>query len=92
MRHYHKLANHYHCPSVNVDHLWHLVGDAVVKAARDGAKSGKAPVIDVTKFGYFKVLGNGRLPSIPLVVKARYVSKMAEAKIKAAGGAVQLTA
>jgi ribosomal protein L15 len=38
------------------------------------------------------VLGRGRLPEIPLVVKARFVSKQAEEKIKAAGGAVVLTA
>jgi ribosomal protein L15 len=25
--------------------------------------------------GYFKVLGKGRLPSVPLVVKARFFSK-----------------
>jgi large subunit ribosomal protein L27Ae len=42
--------------------------------------------------GYFKVLGKGSLPSIPIIVKARYFSKDAEKKIKAAGGAVLLTA
>ena len=29
-----------------------------------------APLIDVTQFGYFKVLGKGDLPSQPIVVKA----------------------
>lgn len=42
--------------------------------------------------GYFKVLGKGNLPDIPIIVKARYFSKDAEKKIKAAGGAVLLTA
>ena len=51
-----------------------------------------APVIDVTKFGIFKVLGKGELPSQPVVVKARFVSKLAEKKIKEVGGAVVLTA
>lgn len=37
--------------------------------------TGLAPVIDVTKLGYFKVLGKGSLPNIPIVVKARYFSK-----------------
>ena len=33
---------------------------------------------------------NGRLPDVPVIVKARYVSKVAEKKIKAAGGVVEL--
>jgi large subunit ribosomal protein L27Ae len=53
----------------------------------------KAPVVDVTKLGYFKVLGKGKLPSgKPMIVKAKYISSLAEKKIKAAGGAVELTA
>ena len=43
----------------------------------------KAPVIDVTKAGYFKVLGRGRLPHQPIVVKAKFFSKTAERRIKA---------
>ncbi|CAI9760591.1 unnamed protein product [Fraxinus pennsylvanica] len=40
-----------------------------------------APVIDVTEFGYFKVLGKGVLPPSQLVVvKAKLVSKIAEGK------------
>jgi large subunit ribosomal protein L27Ae len=50
-----------------------------------------APVIDVTKFGYFKVLGKGVLPEQPVIVKAKFFSKGAEAKIKAVGGACVLT-
>jgi ribosomal protein L15 len=42
--------------------------------------------------GYFKVLGKGILPNQPVVVKAKFFSKRAEAKIKAAGGACVLTA
>merc|ERR1712176_1400529 len=33
-----------------------------------------------------KVLGKGRIPSVPLIVRARYFSKDAERKIKEAGG------
>ncbi|KAJ6911504.1 hypothetical protein NC652_021955 [Populus alba x Populus x berolinensis] len=51
------------------------------------------PMIDVTQFGYFKVLGKGVLPEKqPIVVKAKLISKIAEKKIKEAGGAVVLTA
>lgn len=49
-----------------------------------------APVIDLLALGYSKVLGKGRLPDVPVVVKARYVSALAEKKIKEAGGAVEL--
>lgn len=42
--------------------------------------------------GFYKVLGKGHLPNIPLVVKARFFSKGAERKIVAAGGACILTA
>ena len=59
--------------------------------AREAA-AGKAAVIDVTKYGIFKVLGKGQLPDQPVLVKAKFVSKLAEAKIKAVGGAVELVA
>ena len=62
---------------------------ARVAAAKDKAQ---APVIDVTKHGIFKVLGKGELPQQPLVVKAKFFSKLAEKKIKAVGGACILTA
>ena len=55
-------------------------------------KKDKAPVIDCVKAGYFKVLGTGKIPAQPVIVKARYFSKKAEQKIKEAGGACILTA
>ena len=39
-----------------------------------------------------KVLGKGVLPKQPVIVKARFFSRVAEEKIKAAGGACILTA
>eukprot|EP00605_Chrysophyceae_sp_TOSAG23-4_P002943 GSChrysophyteH1.ASY1.ANO1.3241.1 assembled CDS len=54
------------------------------------------PTINVDRLwsflGYFKVLGKGALPAKPMVVKAKFVSSLAEKKIKAAGGAVVLVA
>jgi large subunit ribosomal protein L27Ae len=38
------------------------------------------------------VLGKGRIPKIPMVVRARYFSMEAERKIKEAGGIVELVA
>ena len=42
--------------------------------------------------GYAKLLGAGRLPEIPVVVRARFVSSEAERKIKDAGGVIELVA
>jgi large subunit ribosomal protein L27Ae len=38
------------------------------------------------------LLGKGRLPEFPFVVRARYVSKLAERKITEAGGVIELVA
>ena len=66
-----------------------LLLQARTKAAEDKSV---AAVIDVTKFGVFKVLGKGQLPAQPVVVKAKFFSKLAEKKIKEVGGACILTA
>mmetsp|Transcript_89602 Transcript_89602/g.252602 ORF Transcript_89602/g.252602 Transcript_89602/m.252602 type:complete len:149 (+) Transcript_89602:20-466(+) len=91
MRTFHLKRNLKFCPTVNIDRLWSMLPEGVYEKAK-AAGSGPAPVLDVTKMGYFKVLGKGKLPDVPLIVKARYFSKDAEKKIKAAGGAVLLTA
>ena len=56
------------------------------------AESTEVPVIDTLAAGYGKVLGKGRLPQVPFIVKARWVSSLAERKIKEAGGVVKLVA
>ena len=61
-------------------------------AEASSSKSGKAPVIDITQYGYHKVMGNGALPEVPVIVKAKFFTKLAEKKIKAAGGACLLVA
>jgi large subunit ribosomal protein L27Ae len=32
MRTFHKLKNHYHCPIINLDKIWTLVGEEVRSA------------------------------------------------------------
>ena len=49
-------------------------------------------MIDLLPLGYAKVLGKGRLPKIPMVVRARFFSKLAEKKITDAGGVCELVA
>ncbi|UZJ52322.1 hypothetical protein CBS101457_001642 [Exobasidium rhododendri] len=90
MRHYHHTRNAYFCPIINLDKLWTLVP----AEQREGlsASSTEVPVIDCLAAGYSKVLGKGRLPQLPCIVKARWVSELAEKKIKEAGGVVQLVA
>ena len=89
MRYYHHTKNSEFCPTINLERVWTLVSEAQRKSAV-GKK--EAPVIDVTKAGYFKVLGKGRLPDQPVVVKAKFFSRKAEEKIKKAGGICVLTA
>ena len=72
--------------------LWSLVPPATREEYLSGKRTETAPVLDLLSYGYAKVLGKGRLPKIPLVVRARYVSKEAEEKIKEAGGIVELVA
>ncbi|XP_022903002.1 large ribosomal subunit protein uL15 [Onthophagus taurus] len=91
MRNYHLRKNSKWCPSINLDKLWTLVSDQTRLKYKDNAE-GKAPVIDIVKAGYYKLLGKGRIPNQPVIVKAKFFSKSAEDKIKAVGGACILTA
>ena len=74
MRHFHKLKNHYVRPVINLDKVWTLIGEEKREAcAKD---TSKAPCIDLTEFGIFKLLGKGQLPNQPIVIKCRYVSEI----------------
>jgi len=92
MRYFHKASGRFWKPVINLDKLWSLVPiekrDAYIQK-KDGDT---APVLDLLPLGYAKVLGKGRIPAIPMVVRARYFSKEAERKIKEAGGVVELVA
>ncbi|XP_007659358.2 60S ribosomal protein L27a [Ornithorhynchus anatinus] len=99
MRHFH-LKNQSYCPTVNLGKLWTLVSEQTrVSAAKK--KPGVAPIIDVVRSGYYKVLitllftqemGKGKLPKQPVIVKAKFFSRRAEEKIKGVGGACVLVA
>ncbi|KYQ94486.1 S60 ribosomal protein L27a [Tieghemostelium lacteum] len=93
MRTFHLQKNHVseYCPTISLEKIWTLVPDSVRKNLAT-KNDGTAPVVDVTQRGFFKVLGHGILPKQPIIVKARYFSKIAEAKIKAVGGTCVLTA
>lgn len=87
MRHFHLRRNAYHCPTVNVEKIWSLVPEETRETYKN---SDKAPVIDCTKAGIFKVLGKGNLPKQPVIVRARFFTKLAEQKINQAGGICEL--
>lgn len=72
--------------------LWSLVPIEKRDEYLAEKKGDTAPVLDLLPLGYSKVLGKGRIPDIPMVVRARYFSREAERKIKEAGGVVELVA
>jgi ribosomal protein L15 len=76
MRHFHLMRNLYWRPIINVDKLWSLVPAEEKKNL--SADSKVVPVVDTLRHGYAKVLGNGKLPKLPFIVKARFVSEIAE--------------
>jgi len=90
MRHFHMKKNKFFKPSINIDKIWSLVSE---QTRTNYAKiEDKAPVIDVVQAGYYKVLGKGLLPKQPVIVKAKFFSRVAEVKIKKAGGCCVLVA
>ncbi|KDR17023.1 60S ribosomal protein L27a [Zootermopsis nevadensis] len=91
MRNYHLRRNSKWCPTINLDKLWTLVSEQTRLRYKDHPE-GKAPVIDIVKAGYYKLLGKGSLPKQPVIVKAKFFSKRAENKIKKIGGCCVLQA
>mmetsp|Transcript_30762 Transcript_30762/g.96658 ORF Transcript_30762/g.96658 Transcript_30762/m.96658 type:complete len:151 (-) Transcript_30762:153-605(-) len=89
MRYFHKTQQKFFCPTINLDKLWTLVPEETRTKYASGPK---AAVIDCVSKGVYKVLGKGELPKQPVVVKAKFFSKLAEKKIKAVGGACLLVA
>ena len=70
------------------------LSEAVAKVSNKDWKAtkgtAKAPIINLLKFGYHKLLGGGDVPPGPVIIKARSFSKIAEQKVKKAGGACVL--
>jgi len=83
MRYFHKTKQRNFCPSLNLEKLkiLYFSNDKFLENSKGGA-----PIIDITKFGYYKMLGKGKVPNTPFQIKAKFFSKKAEIKIKKAGG------
>jgi hypothetical protein len=58
MRHFHLTRNMHWRPIINVDKLWSLVPAEEKQNLTEDSEI--VPVIDVLRFGYGKVLGNGQ--------------------------------
>ena len=89
MRVFHLKKNIHYRPCINLDKLLSLVPKDVLEQAK--TVKDKALTIDVLKYGYYKVLGKGKL-TMPVIVKAKFFSREAEIRIKEAGGACVLVA
>ncbi|KAK6086957.1 60S ribosomal protein L27a [Seiridium cupressi] len=90
MRRFHLLKNQLWRPTINVDKLCSLLPSDMREKHLSGQQE-TVPVIDLLNLGYSKLLSKGRL-SVPLVVRARYISQAAERKVVEAGGVLQLVA
>ena len=90
MRVFHLKKNIHYRPIINLDKILTLVPKDVVEKAKT-SNSDEKLTIDVTKYGYYKVLGKGILP-FAIIVKAKFFSKEAEKRLKEAGGAAVLIA
>ncbi|XP_052028138.1 60S ribosomal protein L27a-like [Apodemus sylvaticus] len=85
LRHYHLKRNQSFCPTVNLDKLWTLVSEqTLVNAATN--KTGAAPITDVVRSGYYRVLGKGELRKQPVIVTATFSSGRPEEKMNSVGG------
>ena len=83
MRVFHLKKNIHYRLCINLDKLISLVQKDVLEQAKN--EKNKSLTIDVTKYGYYKVLGKGKL-SMAILVKAKFFSRDAEKRIKEAGG------
>ncbi|KAH0574223.1 Ribosomal protein L27 [Spironucleus salmonicida] len=90
MRNYHRNQAMENLEFVNTGCLWALIPEAQQDSFLKSKDANKAPVIDVTQFGYFGVRGCGALPNCPVIIKARSFTEKAEKKIKECGGVAVL--
>jgi large subunit ribosomal protein L27Ae len=77
MRRFHDTKQKYYCPAVNIDKILDYVKKSDLNIS---------DTIDITKWGFFKLLGKGKLPFKPLMIKAKLFSKKAQSKIVKSGG------
>lgn len=85
----HYQNSRYHWPEIDANRLWKFVPREDVAKYTQGDL---APVIDVTEFGFAKVVGKSVAINRPVVIKAKSFTKEAEEAIVNAGGQCLLVA
>mmetsp|Transcript_25619 Transcript_25619/g.63125 ORF Transcript_25619/g.63125 Transcript_25619/m.63125 type:complete len:87 (+) Transcript_25619:3643-3903(+) len=80
MRHFHKIKHHAEVSSINIDKISNIFFE------KKKYKNEIVPLVDITHLGFIKLLGKGKTPTFPMIVKAKQFSKNAEKKIIKAGG------
>ena len=81
MRHFRKTKQKIYCPIINIDKAYRLLS----KTNHFNQENSKKTV-SLTDLGSFKILGKGKSPKTPLIVKAKFFSKEAIQKIHKSGG------
>lgn len=87
---YFRRYNSSYAPYIEVDEIWSLV-DKCGQYDQFANDPSQVPVVNLSDFGIFKVIGTGSKPIRPIVVKARRFTPKAEDKIVRAGGQCILT-
>jgi len=90
MKVFFRRENKRYMPYTSVDKIWSFVEKAGQLEEFVNNLS-VVPVVNLTDFGVFKVIGHGNMPTRPVVVKARMFTPEAEKKIVSAGGQCILT-
>ncbi|CAK9188322.1 unnamed protein product [Ilex paraguariensis] len=73
------FRNKFFYPTININKLWLMVPQDM----KDKANQSNVPMIDVTQFGYVKVLGKGVLPSDqPMVVKVSSFPRLSKRNLR----------
>ncbi|XP_040330546.1 60S ribosomal protein L27a-like [Herpailurus yagouaroundi] len=68
MRDYHLKRNQSLSPTFNLDELRTLISEGTLVNATKN-KTRAVPVIDVMRLGYYNVLGKGKFPEQPVIMK-----------------------
>merc|ERR1712131_123861 len=83
MKNYHEKKNATWKRQISAARLWNLIPE---EQRNEIIKSENVPVIDAREFGYHVIIGGKIDLERPVIVKARYFTKNAEAEITKLGG------
>eukprot|EP01003_Olkasia_polycarbonata_P000456 NODE_1092_length_609_cov_425.100000_g1019_i0.p1 GENE.NODE_1092_length_609_cov_425.100000_g1019_i0~~NODE_1092_length_609_cov_425.100000_g1019_i0.p1 ORF type:complete len:146 (-),score=36.02 NODE_1092_length_609_cov_425.100000_g1019_i0:85-522(-) len=88
MRYFHWKKSTRYQKTINLENIFSLLPPKTAAATATGDKK---PVLNLLNHGYVKLLGKGTVPQ-GIIVKGRTFTRIAEKKIKEAGGACVVVA